>query len=401
MPRKLTGYIDENDCIGDSLGPTGGGIKSTINDNSLALDLAIQELSGGTIGNFAVGGNLNVNSNTIITGNLSASNVTVTNTVTASRIIIREVTYVQPARLTGGNITPYDVVYDGFNWRVHTFTTVGASTLTVTQPGEVEFLLVAGGGSGGNRNTTNANGGGGGGGIVHKQQHYVTPGTYQVFVGAGGAAIPFSTSLGGNNGQNSTLFGYVAFGGGGGASTDVEGSKAGGSSGGAASRTNGVAPSLQTDLSGARGYGNIGGAICQDWTGGGGGGAGGPGIPGGHNGVSIWAGDGGYGMPFVISGTQRFYAGGGGGGANSSERSGMGWHGGGRGFGSTRFYAHTNYPLEINSETGGWGTPDAIDGTGGGGGAGTYWSNNSGGPNWTNRGSGKGGSGIIIVRYRL
>lgn len=47
MPRSLTGYIDENDCIGDSLGDQtiGGGSKSTINANSLALDEAVQSLS--------------------------------------------------------------------------------------------------------------------------------------------------------------------------------------------------------------------------------------------------------------------------------------------------------------------------------------------------------------------
>jgi hypothetical protein len=45
MARLFTGYIDENDCIGDSLGPIGSGSKSTINENSLALDLAVQSLS--------------------------------------------------------------------------------------------------------------------------------------------------------------------------------------------------------------------------------------------------------------------------------------------------------------------------------------------------------------------
>jgi hypothetical protein len=45
MPRILTGYIDEDDCIGDSLGPQGGGSKGFINTNSLKLDEAIQSLS--------------------------------------------------------------------------------------------------------------------------------------------------------------------------------------------------------------------------------------------------------------------------------------------------------------------------------------------------------------------
>jgi hypothetical protein len=40
MPRLLTGFIDENDCIGDSLDSAGG-----INPSFLALDEAVQSLS--------------------------------------------------------------------------------------------------------------------------------------------------------------------------------------------------------------------------------------------------------------------------------------------------------------------------------------------------------------------
>jgi hypothetical protein len=40
MPRLLTGFIDENDCIGDSLDSSGG-----INPSFLALDEAVQSLS--------------------------------------------------------------------------------------------------------------------------------------------------------------------------------------------------------------------------------------------------------------------------------------------------------------------------------------------------------------------
>lgn len=41
MARVLTGFIDENDCIGDSLGPTLGGTRSTINQNFYNLDNAV------------------------------------------------------------------------------------------------------------------------------------------------------------------------------------------------------------------------------------------------------------------------------------------------------------------------------------------------------------------------
>jgi len=47
MARLFTGYIDENECMGDSLGSDGvvGEPKGTINSNSLKLDTAVQSLS--------------------------------------------------------------------------------------------------------------------------------------------------------------------------------------------------------------------------------------------------------------------------------------------------------------------------------------------------------------------
>ena len=41
------------------------------------------------------------------------------------------------------------IVVSGITYRVHTFTTVGTSTLTVLNGGEFEYLVVAGGGGGG------------------------------------------------------------------------------------------------------------------------------------------------------------------------------------------------------------------------------------------------------------
>jgi hypothetical protein len=51
------------------------------------------------------------------------------------------------AYATGGTITTSD------GWRIHTFTSVGTSTLTVTRAGKVEVLIVAGGGASGGGNT--------------------------------------------------------------------------------------------------------------------------------------------------------------------------------------------------------------------------------------------------------
>jgi hypothetical protein len=52
------------------------------------------------------------------------------------------------------------------------------------------------------------------------------------------------------------------------------------------------------------------------------------------------------------------------------------------------------------SPIGGSSTPDALANTGGGGGAGSYWTTAANTPQWPNKGSGAAGSGIVIVRYR-
>ena len=48
-------------------------------------------------------------------------------------------------------------------YRIHTFTTVGSNSFTVTKGGNVEVLVVAGGGGGGG----NKGGGGGAGGLIY------------------------------------------------------------------------------------------------------------------------------------------------------------------------------------------------------------------------------------------
>lgn len=61
---------------------------------------------------------------------------------------------------TGGTETYYE--QNGVYYHAHIFTDAGAGTFTVTQGGEVEYLVVGGGGGGGFYN----NGGNGGSGIV-------------------------------------------------------------------------------------------------------------------------------------------------------------------------------------------------------------------------------------------
>ena len=294
---------------------------------------------------------------------------------------------------TGGVLTT--VRLGRFVYNVHTFTSSGQ--LQVQGTIDAEILVVAGGGSGGNNNTTNANGGGGAGGLLHGTTIQLT-GNLGVVVGAGGPRVGNATIGLGNKGSNSSLGTFVAEGGGGGGSTGVifnTSVQNGGSAGGVANTRNGTTVSTQTNIGGAIGYGNRGGTTAVSWTGAGGGGAGGVGANGA---TSVPGGDGGQGRSFDISGELRWYAGGGGGGGDSSERAGNGFHGGGRGTGTTSFYAFNSYPSGvINPTTLGSATPDAVVNTGGGGGAGSWWAPNGG---WS-LGSGQGGSGIVIVRYAV
>jgi hypothetical protein len=92
----------------------------------------------------------------------------------------------------------------GQRYRVHTFTTVGADTLTVTQGGVVDVLLVGGGGQG-----CDVNLGGGAGGVLLVPSYTLSPGDYPAVVGAGGAyTFPVV-----NNGGDSTFGPFTAVGG--------------------------------------------------------------------------------------------------------------------------------------------------------------------------------------------
>jgi hypothetical protein len=93
--------------------------------------------------------------------------------------------------------------------RIHTYTEVGTSNLTVTSGGFVDVLVVAGGGGGGC-----LGGGGGAGGLVYTNSFFVEPGTYTVVVGGGGTGSP-SRNIKGGNGTNSVLGPLTAIGGGG------------------------------------------------------------------------------------------------------------------------------------------------------------------------------------------
>jgi hypothetical protein len=153
----------------------------------------------------------------------------------------------QPAQITGGVVE--SSVESGETYKTHTFATSGE--LVVVEPTAVDILVVAGGGGGGSDN----GGGGGGGGVIYRTGYsQLTPGTYSVLVGAGGAGAPATagqtTGVPGSSGTNSEVAlvlddevsletKLLTFGGGGGNSghattSSRTGGLAGGSGGGGA-----------------------------------------------------------------------------------------------------------------------------------------------------------------------
>lgn len=215
----------------------------------------------------------------------------------------------------------------------------------------LQYLIVGGGGGG----AGGVCGGGGAGGVLQGTT-VLTPGTYSITVGAGGAQ---GNAEGiGYDGATSTAFSLSARGGGAGG---YPGHSGGSGGGGCSGRTGGSGTSGQ-------GYAGGSGYTPSPYSGAGGGGAGATGQNGGGSG-----GNGGIGIASSISGTSTYYAGGGAGGSYGQ----IGAHGGTGGLGGGG---------STNQGDGGAGTPN----TGGGGGGGGYNGNSKGGA---------GGSGIVIVRW--
>ena len=312
--------------------------------------------------------------------------------------------------IEGGTVSEY--TKDGQKYILHTFTSSDNLIINNVNFNTKFDMLIIGGGGGGS--TDGIGGGGGAGGLIYLQDQRLNTGSYAVTIGAGGLA----GSQGGNSSIVNALFTQTAIGGG-------AGGGGSGGSGGGGNRTNtspgGRAEPGQGFPGGTGKYGNY-------QSGGGGGGAGGPGIPG--DGHKAWdpsqgsgpvyhnkGGDGGLPYKSDITGEDVYYAGGGGGSpqdvphqAYYFELRGVG--GGGRGnakSGNTltgsfrdRFYTgnYNNEPSLGDANDGGGGdsarpaysyrgnypalsAQNGRDNTGGGGGA----------PN------GRGGSGIVIIRY--
>jgi len=263
---------------------------------------------------------------------------------------------------TGGDED--DILVNGIQYRVHTFTTSGQ--FNVLRGGNAEYLIVAGGGSGGTRSTANfgAGGGGGGAGGVIMGTFGLTKTPYDNVIGVGGASQTLDLSLG-IQGGNSSALGLIAIGGGAGGRYGGNGGN-GGSGGGGGRQANTIG-GIGFAGPPRQGFNGGSGGINPVGTGGGGG--------AGENGAigTSLGGVGGKGISNSITGNSVIYGGGGGGASfNGQLPNNGGVGGGGRG--------GTENPVVLPLP--------GLNGLGGGGGGG-------------NNPSGAGGSGIVIIQYRI
>ncbi len=259
------------------------------------------------------------------------------------------------AQVTGGCEVKEYTDDDG-RWVAHIFRETG--DLVVDSPIEVEYLIVAGGGAGGSSGRASTGVGGGGAGGLLQGTIMLPADSHSVTVGEGGEPSTSRSSPGGN-GENSSAFGLTAIGGGGGgSSTDWPAGSGGsngqdGGSGGGAARVGSSAGSIGKALEDVT-QGNDGALATSDAVAGGGGGAG----------SAASGAAGGAGVTTSIKGSSLTFAQGGKGGET----------------------ADGNGPGE-----------DASGNTGDGGGGAYSTSTTSDNP----RLGGAGGSGIVVVRYRL
>ena len=315
----------------------------------------------------------------ISTGNLEAFG-------NAGWVNVKTVSTLTGLTATGGVISDY--TDSGTIYRSHIFTSSGTfnvSQLSTDYPNTVDYLVVGGGGGGGSSYNGGSGGGGAGGfrtgtGIPVS----TSPGSYTITVGAGGNRGNSAPSHDPGFDGSLSSFGPISSNGGGGGGSRASSGRSGGSGGGTGDQLSSAGGSGNSPTPYSPPQGNPGGAGGDggsDRSGGGGGGAsqsGSSGSPGPNQGR------GGDGTVSSITGISTYYAGGGGGGkyipyAPTTPLSG------GAGGGAPGGIAPQNTPNIA---------PSASQATGGGGGGG-------GGREVADGFGGKGGSGIVVVRYQI
>ena len=358
-------YINDNPVWSTSSGSLGTYTGSSIqlastDDESNTITYSV------TSGSLPTG--LSLSSAGLISGSTTVSPATYTFTVSASDGVntaqTRSFSLIVPPTITGGT-----VAVSG-DYRIHTFTSTQAFVTNASSL-SVDYLVVAGGGGGGGqlgggggagglRSTVTATGGGG----TLETGLSLSPQSYTVTVGGGGAGGA-GGNQNGTNGINSSFSTITSLGGGGGGGNSDPANGVGNSGGSGGGNGEGTL----TTNTGATNQGYKGGSAFDSaqYGSGGGGGAGAVGSAGtGSNG-----GNGGNGVSVAISGSSVAYAGGGGG----SIISGTAGSGGSGGGGASAVY-NSNNSVAGTANTGG--------GAGGASGATT---------------APTGGSGIVIVRY--
>jgi len=310
----------------------------------------------------------------------------------------------------------------GVDWIVHEFK-MGGTFWAPSSGLTADVLLVGGGGSGGasHGNNDTGEGGGGAGGALWRQGFTIASGGHEIRIGRGGAGATKGVQDSTNhktvmhNGGDTSAFDVIARGGGhGGASDNYNNAAEGGCGGGAGARNSNSGwstgrSSNQDSYTGWTKYTGSGGNSANgNYSGGGGGGIGGNGgnQSGGTNDSGSQAGNGGAGRDFssyfgMTVGHFGWFGGGGGGGTyrhgtntmyQAPPNNGTSNYGGGGFGGSAREGSQTDPNVFATDKI------DGIDGTGGGGGGAVedHENNDVGGAR-----SGCGGSGAIIIRYRL
>ena len=283
---------------------------------------------------------------------------------------------------TGGTITSTPTC------RIHTFTSPGTFCVSALAQAPannaVGYLVVAGGGGGGQA----IGGGGGAGGFREGRTNPITPYTasplvttghtvsiqaYPITVGSGGSGVAPGSPGDGGDGNNSIFSSFTSAGGGGGAGNTRCGPDGGSGGGAGALRTGGTGNTPPVSPAQGTNGGNGGPTNSNPVGAGGGGGA--TAVGGNGSFPAAPGNNGGAGGTTHITGSPVAYAGGGGGAnQNSTPQPSGGTGGGGKGG-----MCSTGTCMAGAANTGG-----------GGGGAAT-------GP----VDAGNGGSGIVIIRYKI
>ena len=351
-------------------------------------------------GTLSLGGLSVLNSNVVITNSLS-SNVS----LTIQNSLIPAITIPNEIVVTGATSTTIGTTERCISFP-YTTTTSGLTgqtqyTFTTTEALICDILVIGGGGGGGRRH-----GAGGGAGTLLYHKNITLNGSYIVRVGQGGVGCTSASSspntglTEGLDGANSQFIKsdnsqeYFAVGGGRGTASGNYVANTNGGQGfmynanitlSSANKFNGVAIAVSnrqyvnTLISPEGCIGNIGGVQVTNFKGGGGGGAGGVGMN--HDAeASVDDGYGGLGLAVDITGTSVVYAGGGNGGDFN---------------GSVSQVFNPSYSTIQLRGGGGFGSDTGLaqaglDGTGGGG----------GGQGNDTANAGRGGHGIVIIRYR-